>query len=86
MECDFTNGEWQNQSSNLIHHFCWIHQLGFHYGQAIFEGMKAYKDQDAVWLFRPDENYKRFNNSGKNGNARSSEDVLWRTKSIAKAR
>jgi branched-chain amino acid aminotransferase len=21
MECDFTNGEWQNQSSNLIHHF-----------------------------------------------------------------
>jgi branched-chain amino acid aminotransferase len=26
--------------------------------------MKAYKDdQDAVWLFRPDENYKRFNNS-----------------------
>jgi hypothetical protein len=29
MECDFTNGEWQNQSSNLIHHFCWIHQLEF---------------------------------------------------------
>lgn len=36
----------------------------FHYGQAIFEGMKAYKDEnDDVWLFRPDENLKRFNKS-----------------------
>lgn len=36
----------------------------FHYGQAIFEGMKAYKDaQGDVWLFRPDENYRRFNKS-----------------------
>ncbi|MHC5354142.1 branched-chain amino acid aminotransferase [Myroides sp. LJL115] len=36
----------------------------FHYGQAIFEGMKAYKDdQDKVWLFRPEENWKRFNKS-----------------------
>lgn len=36
----------------------------FHYGQAIFEGMKAYKDeQNQVWLFRPDENYRRFNKS-----------------------
>jgi branched-chain amino acid aminotransferase len=36
----------------------------FHYGQAIFEGMKAYKDENNdVWLFRPDENFKRFNTS-----------------------
>jgi len=36
----------------------------FHYGQAIFEGMKAYKDeQDEIWLFRPDENFIRFNKS-----------------------
>ncbi len=36
----------------------------FHYGQAIFEGMKAYKDnQDDVWLFRPRENWERFNKS-----------------------
>ena len=36
----------------------------FHYGQAIFEGMKAYKDNNnEVWLFRPDENFKRFNKS-----------------------
>jgi branched-chain amino acid aminotransferase len=38
----------------------------FHYGQSIFEGMKAYKDaQDSVWLFRPEDNHKRFNISAK---------------------
>ncbi len=38
----------------------------FHYGQAVFEGMKAYKDKDGnVFLFRPEENYKRINNSAK---------------------
>jgi branched-chain amino acid aminotransferase len=35
-----------------------------HYGQAIFEGMKAYKnDQGEVSLFRPLENIKRMNKS-----------------------
>jgi branched-chain amino acid aminotransferase len=38
----------------------------FHYGQSIFEGMKAYKDKDFnTWLFRPDENFKRLNISAK---------------------
>ena len=36
----------------------------FHYGQAVFEGMKAYKDnQNKIWLFRPLENYNRINRS-----------------------
>tara|TARA_B110000114_G_scaffold46986_1_gene49819 strand:+ start:1093 stop:2157 length:1065 start_codon:yes stop_codon:yes gene_type:complete len=36
----------------------------FHYGQAVFEGMKAYKDDaDGVWLFRPEENFERINKS-----------------------
>lgn len=36
----------------------------FHYGQAVFEGMKAYKDsENQVWLFRPAENQKRINKS-----------------------
>ena len=36
----------------------------FHYGQAVFEGMKAYKDsKEKVWLFRPEENFKRMNKS-----------------------
>ena len=34
----------------------------FHYGQSIFEGMKAYKDaHEDVYLFRPLENFKRLN-------------------------
>jgi branched-chain amino acid aminotransferase len=38
----------------------------FHYGQSIFEGMKAYKDNTQnTWLFRPDENFKRLNKSAK---------------------
>ncbi|WML38074.1 branched-chain amino acid aminotransferase [Neobacillus sp. OS1-2] len=36
----------------------------FHYGQAIFEGMKAYKGADgSIQLFRPEKNMKRFNDS-----------------------
>ncbi|BFP42274.1 branched-chain amino acid aminotransferase [Flavobacteriaceae bacterium GF1] len=36
----------------------------FHYGQSIFEGMKAYKDQEGqVWLFRPKDNHARLNKS-----------------------
>ena len=37
-----------------------------HYGQEIFEGLKAYRRADGhIQLFRPDENYKRLNNSAK---------------------
>ena len=36
----------------------------FHYGQTMFEGLKAYKgDNGEVYLFRPDMNAKRANNS-----------------------
>jgi len=35
-----------------------------HYGQAIFEGIKAYKfDNGQVSIFRPDQNFERFNKS-----------------------
>lgn len=35
-----------------------------HYAQTLFEGMKAYRDQNGkVTLFRPDMNMKRMNNS-----------------------
>lgn len=37
-----------------------------HYGQEIFEGLKAYRTADgSVQLFRPQENFKRMNNSAK---------------------
>ena len=36
----------------------------FHYGQAVFEGMKAFRtERDEVVLFRPDQNAKRLNRS-----------------------
>jgi branched-chain amino acid aminotransferase len=64
-ECDFKNGKWQKPVIKPYAPFLLDPSTRvFHYGQAIFEGMKAYKDDnDDIWLFRPDENYKRFNNS-----------------------
>jgi branched-chain amino acid aminotransferase len=64
-ECDFTNGEWQQPIIKPYAPFLMDPSAKvFHYGQAIFEGMKAYKtDDDEIWLFRPDENWKRLNNS-----------------------
>ena len=64
-ECDFKNGEWQKPTIKPYAPFLLDPSAKvFHYGQAIFEGMKAYKDDsDSIWLFRPDQNYHRFNNS-----------------------
>ncbi len=63
--CDYKNGAWQKPEIKPYAPFLMDPSSKvFHYGQAIFEGMKAFKDEnDAIWLFRPDENYKRFNKS-----------------------
>ena len=64
-ECDYINGKWQNPKI-LPYQSISIEPSAsvFHYGQAIFEGMKAYKDSnDELWLFRPKENFDRFNKS-----------------------
>lgn len=65
--CDYKNGAWENPKivpyqpvtldpSSKI----------FHYGQSIFEGMKAYKDKHGdIFLFRPIDNHKRLNISAK---------------------
>ena len=38
----------------------------FHYGQAIFEGLKAYRHADGdVYTFRPEQNARRFQRSAK---------------------
>jgi branched-chain amino acid aminotransferase len=65
LECDYKNGEWQKPVIKPYAPFLMDPSSRvFHYGQAIFEGMKAYKDDnDAIWLFRPEENFKRFNTS-----------------------
>lgn len=63
--CDFKNGVWQTP---IITPYAPIvldpAAKIFHYGQSIFEGMKAYKDDnDNILLFRPLENHKRLNKS-----------------------
>ncbi|WP_333695865.1 branched-chain amino acid aminotransferase [Flavobacterium sp.] len=65
--CDFKDGKWQKPIIKAYEPFLIDPSAKvFHYGQAIFEGMKAYKDEtDSIWLFRPDENFKRFNDSAK---------------------
>ncbi|WDO12529.1 branched-chain amino acid aminotransferase [Flavobacterium sp. WW92] len=65
--CDFKDGKWQKPTIKPYEPFLLDPSAKvFHYGQAIFEGMKAYKDNnDDVWLFRPDENFDRFNKSAK---------------------
>lgn len=61
--CDYRNGAWETpkivpygpislEPSSKI----------FHYGQSIFEGMKAYMDNNNdIFLFRPHDNHKRLN-------------------------
>jgi len=63
--CDFKEGKWQKPIIKPYEPFLIDPSAKvFHYGQAIFEGMKAYKDEnDDVWLFRPDQNLDRFNKS-----------------------
>ena len=63
--CDFKDGQWQKPIIKPYEPFMIDPSAKvFHYGQAIFEGMKAYRDDnDGVWLFRPDQNLQRFNKS-----------------------
>ena len=65
LECDFKNGAWQTP---IIKPFAPISldpsSKIFHYGQSIFEGMKAYKDaENNTLLFRPLDNWNRLNKS-----------------------
>lgn len=62
---DYTDGKWHDARivpyapiplSPAMH--------ALHYGQSIFEGMKAYRNnREEIYLFRPEENFKRLNNS-----------------------
>ncbi len=67
MECDYEDGEWKTPVIKPYGNISLEPSAKvFHYGQAVFEGMKAYKDDDdKIWMFRPDENFKRINLSSK---------------------
>ncbi|MBO3097332.1 branched-chain amino acid aminotransferase [Gelidibacter pelagius] len=63
--CDYENDEWQTPKIIPYQPMTMDPSARvFHYGQAVFEGMKAYKDEDGkVWLFRPEDNFNRINKS-----------------------
>jgi len=60
--CDYTNGEWQQP---IIFPFANLSvkpaTLALHYGQTVFEGMKAFRMQDGrINIFRIEKHYDRF--------------------------
>lgn len=63
LEADYENGEWKNIEIKPYQPLLLSPSLAaLHYGQAIFEGIKAYKDSDGeAYIFRPQDNFKRFN-------------------------
>lgn len=64
-EADYINGEWQNAQIKPLTEIP-VHpgNMAWHYGQAIFEGMKATRDEAGnALLFRPKEHSIRFNKS-----------------------
>ncbi len=63
LEADFADGEWKSVSIKPYQPIAFEPSLmALHYGQSIFEGIKAYKlsDREAV-IFRPYDNLRRFN-------------------------
>lgn len=63
LEADYENGEWKNVEIKPYQPLLMEPSLAaIHYGQAIFEGIKAYKSADGTaQIFRPYDNFHRFN-------------------------
>lgn len=70
LEADYENGEWTNVEIKPYQPLLLEPSLAaLHYGQAIFEGIKAYKDSNGdAFIFRPADNFKRFNQSAERMN------------------
>jgi len=65
--CDYVDGKW-NIPKIIPYQAVSLDPSAkiFHYGQSVFEGLKAYKDaNNDVFLFRPEDNAKRLNISSK---------------------
>ncbi len=65
LEADYENGEWKNVEIKPYQPLVIEpSNAALHYGQSIFEGVKAYKNEagDSA-IFRPYDNFRRFNQS-----------------------
>jgi branched-chain amino acid aminotransferase len=62
---EFSDGEWKNTNILPYQNIEFPPAASvFHYGQAIFEGLKAHKNEAGeVFIFRAEENWKRLNRS-----------------------
>lgn len=62
---EYNNGKWEDVSIVPYGNLTISPSMSaLHYGQSIFEGIKAYKfEDDTVSIFRPDKNLERFNKS-----------------------
>lgn len=62
---EYNNGKWEDVSIVPYGNLTISPSMSaLHYGQSIFEGIKAYKFEDGtVSIFRPDKNLERFNKS-----------------------
>src|SRR5262245_3622161 len=65
LEVYYEDGEWKNAEIKPYQPLLLAPSLAaLHYGQAIFEGIKAYKNENGeAFIFRPLDNFKRFNAS-----------------------
>jgi branched-chain amino acid aminotransferase len=65
LEVDFVDGQWRQPEIKPYQPLLLSPSVAaLHYGQAIFEGIKAYNDQQGnPRIFRPLDNYYRFNQS-----------------------
>jgi branched-chain amino acid aminotransferase len=63
LEVDYKEGQWQAVAIRPFQALSMSPGLSaIHYGQSIFEGIKAYKDREGnPFIFRPFDNFKRFN-------------------------
>lgn len=62
---EYANGQWQKQYIMPYQDIPMSYAMSaLHYGQAIFEGMKAYKSENGeIAIFRPLDNFQRLNKS-----------------------
>lgn len=65
LEVDYADGEWKQPAIKPYQSLLLAPSMAsLHYGQAIFEGIKAYNDQNGnARIFRPIDNFHRFNQS-----------------------
>ncbi len=63
LEADYEDGEWKTVEIKPYQPLLMAPSIAaIHYGQAIFEGIKAYKDPKGdAYVFRPHDNFRRFN-------------------------